>query len=85
MKKKRVFCSSSIKISQQMGGEIVQLPNWWWLRKLVARSAMRCAKLVVPETGFVGEEKYFKINTGKKNNSVAIAKCSYELGPYDYR
>ena len=36
----------------------VQLPNWWQLRKLVARSAMRCAKLVVPETGFVGEEKF---------------------------
>ena len=35
-----------------------QLPNWWQLRKLVARSAMRCAKLVVPETGFVGEEKF---------------------------
>ena len=56
--KKRVFCSSSIKnFLQQMGGG-VQLPNWWQLRKLVARSAMRCAKLVVPETGFVGEEKF---------------------------
>ena len=40
-----------------MGGG-VQLQNWWQLRKLVARSAMRCAKLVVPETGFVGEEKF---------------------------
>ena len=40
-----------------MGGE-VQLLNWWQLRKLVARSAMGCAKLVIPETGFVGEEKF---------------------------
>ena len=39
-----------------MGGE-VQLLNWWQLRKLVARSAMGCVKLVIPETGFVGEEK----------------------------
>ena len=71
MKKKRVFCSSSIKISQQMGGGRVQLPNWWRLRKLVARSAMRCAKLVIPETGFVGEEKFVFHLTGGGGVCVA--------------
>ena len=63
LQRKRVFCSSSIKILQQMGGE-VQLLNWWQLRKLVARSAMGCVKLVIPETGFVGEEKFVFHQTG---------------------
>ena len=52
------FCLLSIKnFTINGGGGGFQLPNWWWLRKLVARSAMGRFKLGIPETGFVGKRK----------------------------
>ena len=58
-----------------MGGGEVQLPNRWRLRKLVVRSAMGCAKLVIPETGFVGEEKFVCHLTGGVWRRYVCREC----------
>ena len=55
-------------------GRGVRLPDWWWLRKLVARSAMGCVKRGIPETGFVGEEKSALYLAGGGRASVYLPR-----------